>query len=74
VPDEKTPRTRRSAAEKAAATLEQAQKRYDRAIKKQERIVADADDAQAEVVEARRYLDFVKGDPNLPAEAEDEEA
>lgn len=68
MPDEKTPRTRKTAEEKAISQLEQAQKRFDRAEKKLYRISADVDAAQAEVAEAQRFLDFVKGDPNLPAE------
>lgn len=63
---EKAPRVRKSNAEKAEATLAQAQKRYDKAVAKRDKVSADIDAANAEVTQAERFLVFAQGDPNLP--------
>lgn len=59
-------RPRKSPVEKAQATLDQAKKRYEKAVAKRDKIAADIDAAEAEVKQARRYLDFAQGDPSLP--------
>jgi hypothetical protein len=65
---EKVTRPRKSAAEKAQATLDQAQKRHDKALAKREKITAELAANDIEVLQAERFLTFAEGDPNLPQE------
>lgn len=60
------PRTRKSPGEKAQSTLEQAQRRYDKAVDRRNKVAAEIDAAEAEVAKAERFLVFAQGDPDLP--------